>query len=375
MSTVTATVPARRGPSSYLVLLAVVTVLCLTGLVMVLSASSVTSLRNFDQPWYYFEHELMWLVGGVAAFFVARGLNTALLQWLARPLLVVTVLSLVAVLAVGRSAGGASRWLGAGPVTVQPSELAKLALVLFGADVLARREGQSNWLYRAFPVLLAAGGMGLLVFGQPDMGTAMIICFIGAAMLFAAGIPVRLLLALGLSGGVVAYGLANLASYRTARLASFLNPFAHPTTSGYQAVQGLIALGGGHWFGTGVGQSVASWGYLPNQYTDFIFAVIGQETGFAGSLVLLSLFATLGVVGTRAAGQAANSFESLMAAGVTAWLVGQAIVNVGAVAGALPVTGVPLPFVSYGGSSLVVVLFAAGLLAKVARGAEAGSKP
>jgi cell division protein FtsW len=374
VSTVTARVAVRRGPSSYVVLLAVVTALCLTGLVMVLSASSVTSLRNFDQPWYYFEHQLMWLVGGVVAFFVARGLRTAFLERLARPLLVATFLSLFAVLAVGRSAGGASRWLGAGPVTVQPSELAKLALVLFGAYVLARREGKRTWLYRAVPVLLAVGGMAFLVVLQPDMGTAMVICFIGAAILFAAGIPVRLLLALSLAGGALAYALANLASYRAARLASFLNPFAHATTSGYQAVQGLIALGGGHWFGTGVGQSVASWGYLPNQYTDFIFAVIGQETGFTGSLVLLSLFATLGVVGTKAAAQAASSFESLVAAGVTAWLVGQAMINIGAVAGALPVTGVPLPFVSYGGSSLVVVLFAVGLLAKVARGAEATQK-
>ncbi len=369
---VAVTTPASsQGPSRYVVLLGVVTVLCLTGLVMVLSASSVTSLRSFGEPWHYFLHQAVWLGAGAGAFFVACGLPMTALQRLARPLLFVSVAGLLAVRVVGRSAGGASRWLGAGPVTVQPSELAKLALLLFAADVLARREGKGTWLYRAGPVLLVMGGEALLVVLQPDMGTAVVICLIGAAILFTAGVPVRHLLALGLGGGALALGLVSSVSYRAARLTSFLHPFAHSTTSGYQAAQGLIALGGGHWFGTGLGQSVASWGYLPNQYTDFIFAVIGQETGFAGSMVLVGLFAVIGVVGTQVAARAGTTFESLAAAGVVAWLVGQAIINVGAVAGALPVTGVPLPFVSYGGSSLVVELFAAGVLANVARGSGA----
>jgi cell division protein FtsW len=148
---------------------------------------------------------------------------------------------------------------------------------------------------------------------------------------------------------------------------SFLHPFSHASTTGYQSVQALIALGGGHWFGTGIGQSVASWGYLPNQYTDFIFAVIGQETGFAGSLVVICLFAAIGIVGAQVAWRASTTFESLLAAGITAWLISQAMINVGAVAGLLPVTGVPLPFISYGGTSLIIVLFATGLLANVAR--------
>jgi len=367
MSTITAAVASRRGPSSYLLLVGVVTALCLTGLVMVLSASAVTSLRTFGEPWYYFEHQLLWLGAGAVAFFVALMVKMATFERLARPFLVLTVLGLLAVLVVGRSAGGAARWLGAGPLTVQPSELAKLALVLFSADVLARREGKRSWLYRAGPVLVVMACMAVLVIAQPDMGTAMVICLIGAAMLFTAGMPVRQLLGLGLGGGAGAYVLARSVSYRAARLSSFLNPFAHATTSGYQAAQALIALGGGHWFGTGVGQSVASWGYLPNQYTDFIFAVIGQETGFVGSIVLVGMFGAIGVVGTQVAARASTTFGSLVAAGVTAWLVGQAIINVGAVAGTLPVTGVPLPFVSYGGSSLVVVLFATGLLANVAR--------
>jgi cell division protein FtsW len=261
--------------------------------------------------------------------------------------------------------------LGSGSFQFQPSELAKLALVLFAADVLARREGKKTWLYRSGPVLLVMTAFVLLIMRQPDMGTAVVVCCAGAAVLFAAGMPMRTMALLGLGGGSIAYVLATSVSYRAARITSFLHPFASASTTGYQSVQGMIALGGGHWLGTGIGQSLASWGYLPNQYTDFIFAVIGQETGFAGSVVVLGLFAAIGVIGTRVAWRAQTTFESLLAAGITAWLLSQAVINIGAVAGVLPVTGVPLPFVSYGGTSLIIVLFAAGLVANVARRAGA----
>ncbi len=361
-------VPAPRlRRSSYLFLVAIVSVLCIAGLVMVLSASSVDSLRSFGTPWTYFERQAAYLCMGGIAFFVAQGTRISFWQRMARPLLLVSGVSLLAVLVAGRSAGGASRWLGTGSLQFQPSELAKLALVLFAADVLARREGKRDWAYRAGPVIIVLGIFAVLIMKQPDMGTAVVLCCAGAAVLFVAGMPVLAMMglsAVGALGGVV---LAVSASYRAARLTSFLNPFAHASTTGYQSVQGLIALGGGHWVGTGLGQSLASWGYLPNPYTDFIFAVIGQETGFIGSLVILGLFAAIGVVGTQVAWRAPTTFESLVAAGITAWLLSQAIVNMGAVAGLLPVTGVPLPFVSYGGTSLVIVLFATGLLANVAR--------
>jgi len=358
-----------RGPE-YTVVVTCVAALCLTGLVMVLSASSVSSLNAFGSPWYYFEHQGVYLVVGTGAFLAAQGIRTEVWQRLARPLMAVALVALLAVLVAGRSAGGASRWLGSGSVEFQPSELAKLALVLFGADVLSRREGMRDWVYRAGPVVLALGAFVLLIMKQPDMGTAVVVCCIGAAVLFAAGTPLRPMLVLGVGGAFAGYLVAVAASYRAARILSFLHPAAYATTSGYQSLQGLIALGGGHWTGTGIGQSLASWGYLPNQYTDFIFAVIGQETGFAGSAVLVGLFAVLGIVGTRVAWRAATTFESLLAAGVTAWLISQAVINIGAVAGVMPVTGVPLPFVSYGGSSLIILLFAAGLLANVARQAH-----
>ncbi len=369
--------PVRRTGrrSSYLFLVAVIAVLCIAGLVMVLSASSVASLRSFGTPWSYFERQAAYLCMGAIAFFVAQGMRISFWQRLARPMLFIAALALLAVLVAGRSAGGASRWLGTGSLQFQPSELAKLALVLFAADVLARREGKLDWVYRAGPVLIAMGLFVVLILMQPDMGTAVVLCCIGGAVLFAAGMPVLPMLTLGAVGGSAGYLLASSVSYRAARLTSFLNPFAHASTTGYQSVQGLIALGGGHWVGTGIGQSLASWGYLPNPYTDFIFAVIGQETGFVGSVLVLGLFVAIGLVGTQVAVRAPTTFESLLAAGITAWLVSQAIINTGAVAGLLPVTGVPLPFVSYGGTSLVIVLFAAGLLANVARrcGAARGS--
>ena len=368
-STRTARVPVGAGTrrSSYLFLIAIVAVLSMVGLVMVLSASSVASLREFGTPWYYFERQGMYLCLGAVAFFVAQGIRIAFWQRIARPLMVLAGGALLAVLFVGRSAGGASRWLGTGTFGFQPSELAKLALVLFAADVLARRENAPDWVYRAAPVLLGMVAFVVLIMKQPDMGTAVVLCCCGAAVLFTAGMPAGPLLGLGAVGGLIGYLVAGSASYRAARLMSFLHPFSHASTTGYQSVQALIALGGGHWFGTGIGQSVAAWGYLPNQYTDFIFAVIGQETGFAGSLVVICLFAAIGIVGAQVAWRAPTTFESLLAAGITAWLISQAMINIGAVAGLLPVTGVPLPFISYGGTSLIIVLFATGLLANVAR--------
>ena len=370
LSATAAAAPAARRPG-YLLMVAVVTTLCLVGLVMVLSASSVASLRSFGTPWRYFERQGMYLGAGAVAFFAAQGIKISFWQRVARPMMFVAGLALLAVLVAGRSAGGASRWLGSGSFQFQPSELAKLALVIFAADLLARREGKGTWLYRTVPVLIVMSAYVLLIMRQPDMGTAVVVCCAGAAVLFAAGMPLQTMLLLGMGGGLGGLVLATSVSYRAARITSFLHPFASASTTGYQSVQGFIALGGGHWLGTGIGQSLASWGYLPNQYTDFIFAVIGQETGFAGSVVVIALFAAIGVIGTRVAWGARTTFESLLAAGITAWLVSQAIINIGAVAGVLPVTGVPLPFVSYGGTSLIIVLFAAGLLANVARRAGA----
>ncbi len=363
---------ARAGRGTLPILLAILAVLNLTGLVMVLSASSVLSMQQYGNPWHDFERQVLWLVVGSVAFLVAFRVDRRRWRRVARPAMIAAILLLLAVLVphVGRSAGGASRWLGTSSFQIQPSELAKVALILFGADTLDRRAARGergDWRYQMGPVLVVAGLLGALVMAQPDMGTTGVLVLIALALVCTAGIPGRpLAAALGAVGGLGML-MAVVAPYRWRRLTAFVHPFKSASSSGFQSVQGLFALGAGKLTGDGLGSSLASWGYLPNAPTDFIFAIIGEETGLVGTLLVTGLFLALGVVGVRIACGARDRFSGLVAAGVTAWLVGQAVINIGAVVGLLPVTGVPLPFVSFGGSSLVVTLFGAGLLGNIAR--------
>jgi cell division protein FtsW len=347
-----------------------VAVLNLIGLVMILSASSVESLRQYGSPWYYFERQLLWLSLGLAAFGIA--VNVDYRRW--RHLAVVGVVGslglLVAVMVpgLGISVSGSSRWLGVGSWRLQPSELAKLALVIFASDLLDRRAARvREWRYSMVPVLVVFGLMAGLVMLQPDMGTTMVLACTVLAVLYAAGAPLIPMSGILGTGGLLSLGMAVAAPYRWRRLTSFVNPFADATNTGYQSAQGLVALGSGRLAGLGIGASRASWGYLPNQQTDFIFAIIGEETGLIGSLLIVGLFVTFAVLGVRAACRAPDRFGALLAAGITAWIVGQAIINIGAVVGLVPVTGVPLPFVSFGGSSLIIALGAVGILGNIAK--------
>jgi cell division protein FtsW len=250
---------------------------------------------------------------------------------------------------------------------LQPSELAKLALVLFAADILDRRADRPNWRYQMVPVIAVLALLVVLVMAQPDMGTTMVLAGIAVAMLFTAGIPAKPLGVLVAGGAVTTLLFAVAAPYRWRRMTSFLHPFKDPSNTGYQSVQALLALSHGHVLGEGLGASVASYGYLPNAQTDFIFAVIGEETGLLGGLVLSALFLVLALVGTRITCRASSRYAALVAVGITSWLVGQAVINIAAVVGLLPVTGVPLPFVSFGGSSLVIAMFGVGMLANIAK--------
>jgi cell division protein FtsW len=364
--------PEERSSNSsgmFYLLCSVVGVLSLAGLVMVLSASSVLSLQTYGSPWYYFERQLVWLVLGCAAF--ALGLKVdprwwrrvaTVGMWASLGLLVV-----VLVPGIGVRAAGASRWIGAGSVQLQPSEFAKLALVFFAADVLDRRRGRRTWTYQMMPVLAVMVALVALVMLQPDMGTTMVLAFIGFAMLLTAGMPAKPILGLiglGVGGGSL---LAVAAPYRMQRLTSFLHPLKDAQNTGFQEVQGLAGLSDGGLLGHGIGSSISSYGYLPNAQTDFIFAIIGEETGLVGAVVIVGLFIALALVGIRIACRSRDGYLALVAAGITAWLSSQAVINIGAVVGLLPVTGVPLPFVSFGGSSLVIALFATGVLAAIAK--------
>jgi cell division protein FtsW len=361
--------PANPKPASFVLLLTLVTVLIVVGLIMVLSASSVESLREYGSSWAIFERQVLWVVLGAVALVLAARIDYRRWQRFGTPLLIVCLFLLLAVLVpgVGMSAGGSSRWLGIGSLRMQPSELAKLGVLIFGADLLTRRAGRMrNWKATVRPLLLVVGVACLLVIKQPDLGTALILVCITLGLLFAAGTSsAGIGTLLGLSG-VAALLVALAEPYRRARLLSFLDPWAHASGSGYQVVQSLVGLGSGHLLGVGLGASAAKWGFLPNAYTDFIFSVLGEELGLIGALLVVGLFVALAVVGIRIAVRSSDRFGGLMAAGITTWIVVQAVMNIGGVAGMLPVTGVPLPFISFGGSSLVIMMAAVGVMLNVA---------
>jgi cell division protein FtsW len=351
--------------------------LCLLGFgaVMVYSASSATSLLQSGGTGsgYLVKYLIYGAIGLVVMHVLARD-GVAKVQAITGPLLVT---SFVLVLAVhiphlGVSVNGARRWLGPGPFQFQPSELMKLALVLYGATLLARRPHRVNDLRELLnPLLVVVGGACLLVVTQPDLGTAMVIAFTTTALLVAAGIPARnLAIVLGCAfAAVILYALVK--PYARARLTSFLNPWAHASGSGFQAVQGQIAIGSGGLFGVGPGQSVQKIFYLPEAPTDFILAVVAEELGAIGVCALLFLYGLIAYAGLRTAKGARSLHSALIAVGVTALIVSQALLNVFAVLGLAPLTGVPLPFVSYGSSSLIVMLAAMGLLVNVASGGTA----
>ncbi|CAN5604828.1 putative lipid II flippase FtsW [soil metagenome] len=362
--------PGGSSTGTFVVLAAVVAVLNLIGLLMVLSASSVTALHDNGSSWYYFNRQAMWVALGALALVAAMRLDLAILQRAARPLLIVSIglLALVLVPGIGVTVNGSSRWLGAGPLQFQPSELVKLSLVVFAAALLTRRAdrmGDTRVTLR--PVLLVLGVAAALLLAQPNLGTTIIIGAIAFAVLYVAGTPLVPLGAWLAVATVASVGLALSADYRRARVLAFLDPWADPANTGYQVIQSMIGLADGGIGGAGLGASRAKWGFLPFAHTDFIFSIIGEELGLLGALVVVALFCALGVLGVRTALHADSRFAMLLATGITAWFLIQGFVNIGAVIGMLPITGVPLPFVSFGGSSLLVSMGAAGLLLNVAR--------
>lgn len=364
--------PALRKPvpATYVLLLVVVGALTTLGLVMVLSASSVQALRVHGSSWYFFNRQVLWVLLGVTALVVTSRVDYRRWRPVAVPMLGLSIGLMLLVLApgVGIRVSGSSRWLGAGPFRMQPSELAKLALLLFSADLLARRADRiREWRETTRPVIGFFLVVAILLLIQPDLGTTLVTGSIVLAVLFLAGTPMSWMAGLGAGAGMLTLLLAKVEPYRWRRMTSFLNPFADASNTGYQAAQGRIALANGGLSGVGLGESRAKWGFLPAAHTDFIFAILGEELGLAGSLTVVALFGGFAYLGARAALRAPDRFGFLIAGGITAWVVGQACINIGAVVGLLPITGVPLPFVSSGGSSLVPMMAGVGMLLNVTR--------
>ena len=371
------TTPRAAGGAQtieYNILLTATLCLLAAGTVMVYSASSAPSLlKGGSGAGTAIKFVVFGSVGLVAMrVFARQGLQLA--RRLTGPLLAISFVLVLAVHIphVGVSVNGARRWLGAGPLQFQPSELMKIALVLYTAELLARRPRRVQSLRDlSRPLLVVVGAATVCVASQPDIGTAMVIAFTVTALLVAVGMPLRLLgmLAGGVFAVVVLYALVQ--PYSRARLTSFIDPWSHAHSSGFQAVQGQIAIGTGHLFGRGPGQSVQKVFYLPEASTDFILAVIGEELGVVGISALLFLYGLIAFAGLRAAKRATSLYSALIAVGVTSLIVSQSLLNVFAVLGLAPLTGVPLPFISYGSTNLIVMLASMGLLLNVAGGGHA----
>jgi cell division protein FtsW len=365
--------PTGRRSGHFVALFCIVTVLSLIGVVMVLSASAAASLKATGSSWYSFKRHVMWLSLGFVAMVVTIRVDYRRWRAWAWPVLLASLGAMVAVLipGIGVSRNGAQRWLGFGSFTVQPAELAKLALVLFVADFLARPERPASDPRVSFrPVLVLVGVMATLLLAQPNLGTTIVIAGLAFAMTFAAGVPGMSLLKTGGAASGLAVIFAVFADYRRERLLGFLDPWKRRSDQGAQTIQSITSIVSGRVTGVGLGNSRGKWGYLPFAHTDFIFSIVAEELGLIGAVTVIGLFVALGFVGFAVALHAPDRFGMLLATGITVWLVMQGFINIAVTLGLLPVTGLPLPFLSFGGSSLVVTLAASGMLMSIARHAR-----
>ena len=363
--------PARpKPPLEYSILYTATLCLIAVGAVMVYSASSAESLLNGSgDSAYYLKRYVVFSALGLIALQAASRRSMKWIRRITPPLLGAgfALTAAVMVPGIGVTVNGATRWLGAGPVQFQPSELLKVALVLYSAQLLAARPRSVERIGTLFkPLLLVVGAACALLLKQPDMGTALVICFAISALLIGAGVPVRRLATLGGAAAGLVLLLAVVEPYRRERLISFLDPWKDAGDTGFQAVQAMIAIGSGGFFGVGLGESVQKIFYLPEAHTDMILAIVGEELGIFGITGLVALYGMIAYAGFRAAKLAKDRYAKLLATGVTSLILAQATLNFFAVMGLAPLTGVPLPFVSYGNSNLIVLLGAMGLLLNVA---------
>ena len=365
---------AANLPAEYNLLLTATLCLLAFGAVMVFSASSTTRILSnggLSDSAFYLKRTLLFGAVGLLVMHLTARNGLQLVRRLTPAILGVSLFLLLAVLVVGTNVNGSSRWIGSGFLQIQPSELAKVALILYAADLLARKPKRTRSIEGLTPFLLVVGAATLLIVAEPDLGTAMVIAFAVAATLVAAGVRLRDLALIGAALAFFALLMTVIEPYRMARLTGFLNPGADAAGAGFQAAQAKIALGSGGLFGVGIGNGVQKAFYLPEAHTDMISAVIGEELGLVGILGVVGLFSLFGYAGLQVAKKAKDGYGKLLVAGLTSLVLVQATINLFAVMGLAPLTGVPLPFVSYGNSSLMVTLFAVGLILNVARGGTA----
>jgi cell division protein FtsW len=345
-----------------------VVMLLIVGLGAMLSAASVVSIRETGDHLFYIKRQIVWVGLGIVALIGFSRIPYRWYRTFALLIFLASVAGLIATLVIGDIRGGARRWIEVGPMTMQAAEFAKLGTVIVLAAVLAKKERLlGSVAHFVLPIAAILGIVSLLLLRQPDFGTTLIIVGAAFAVIFASAAPLGFVVGLGGIAAVLGTIGAFSMDYRRARFTGFLDPFADPLGNGHQAVQSLVALGTGGWFGVGLGASRARWSFLPNAHTDFIFAIIGEETGLVGAALVIVLFAVFAGVGIRIALTAPDMFGRLLAVGIVAWVSLQALINVGGVVAVLPITGVPLPFVSSGGNAMIISLAAVGILVNISR--------
>lgn len=360
----------HKHSADHLLLLLIIG-LALFGVIMVASASSVVAERYYDDAYYFLKHQLLYGgLFGTLMFLVGFWVPYRYWRPLALPALLVSLVMLVLVFVPGFQVeyGGASRWIGVGLITLQPTEVVKLAFILYLAALLEKKgEDVRDFRKSVVPFLVIVGIISGLIVIQPDIGTLFSIAVIAAAMVFVAGFRLWHLAVVFLTGASIFVILLNTAKYRLERIMVYLHPELDPQGIGYQINQSLLAVGTGGLWGLGLGRSRQKYYYLPEPAGDSIYAIVAEEMGFARSALILLVFATIGWRGYAIARHAPDVFGALLATGITTWIVIQAIINIGSILGITPLTGIPLPFVSYGGSALATVLFAAGVLLNVSK--------
>jgi cell division protein FtsW len=357
----------KRGHAESRILIFVTLSLVAFGMVMVYSATSASATLGGGNPAYYLKRQGLFALVGIVLLVLASRWNYRALRHLAPTLVIGSLVLLLAALAVGTRVNGASRWIQVAGLTFQPSELAKLAVAVWVAVYLARRPAPRTLGELARPLGLLVAVFCALVLAEPDLGTVIAICLMVGAMLLVAGSPVRML-----STATAIVGAALLVAiwfepYRRSRIFSFVNPWHDAQGAGYQTVQAMVGIGSGGFWGRGLGGSVTKVNYLPEAHTDMIFAIIGEELGLIGATLVIAAYATFAWAGLRVALRCRDPFGKGLAAAITTLVAGQAALNLAAVVGMAPLTGIPLPLVSYGGTSLVVVLASVGILLNIAR--------
>lgn len=354
-----------RARSPDYVLFGTAMVLAGIGLVIIYSASSIVAMEQYRDAAYFLKRQALWLAASIGACFVTMRVPYTVLRRLTLPLLVLSFagLLLVFVPGIGQRAGGASRWIGWGSVRFQPVELAKLALILYLARFLAERGPEARSFTRGLlPPLLVLGAMAMPVLAQPNLGSTAVMGLVTGLMLSMGGARLVHLGVLGTGASALSFLLIFQREYSRRRLLAFLDPGADPRGAGYQIIQSLLGFGSGGILGLGLGESRQKYFYLPERHTDFVFSILGEEMGLVGAGIVMILFLVFVYRGFRIARLAPNRYASLLAGGITLAIGIQALLNIGVVTGVLPITGVPLPFLSYGGSSLLMTMIAVGIL-------------